>query len=73
VFAGRRQHIPRPVFTSDDGSSFYDHKGFNWRVLRDALAQRFDLERTFGSPLAWLPACLASQVWFQLRKRPEDG
>jgi hypothetical protein len=46
---------------------FYCHKGFNWRVLRKALAARFALESTGGSPLSWLPPGLGSQVWFVLR------
>jgi SAM-dependent methyltransferase len=69
VFAGGRQHMPRPVHRAADGSPNHDHKGFNWRVLRAALAARFQLERIVTSPLRFLPPALASQVWFLLRKR----
>lgn len=30
---------------------FYDHKGFNWMMLRELLAGGFHLERTLTSPL----------------------
>jgi SAM-dependent methyltransferase len=69
IFAGRRQHIRRPVYKAEDGSLFYDHKGFNWMVLRDLLAQRFEVIKTVGSPLTWLPPQLASQVCFLARKK----
>lgn len=71
LFAGHRQHMPRPVHTGRDGSPFHDHKGFNWRVLRETLASRFDLRQTSSSPLPFLPVCLASQVWFLLQQRPK--
>ncbi len=69
VLAGRRQHIPRASVDIGEGAVFPDHKGFNWMTLRDALAQRFQLEKTRASPLAWLPPQLASQVWFFMRLR----
>lgn len=68
VFAGPRQHIERPIHRDGDGQCFHDHKGFNWRVLRDAVARRFAIERTVGSPFMWLPPHLATQVWFVARK-----
>jgi SAM-dependent methyltransferase len=68
VLAGSRQHIVRPVHLAANGTGGYCHKGFNWRVLRTALARRFDIERTISSPLTWLPPGLGSQVWFVLRK-----
>ena len=67
LFAGRRQHIRRPVHRSPDGAESHCHKGFNWRVLRSALADRFVLEGTYNSPVGWLPSGLGSQVWFVLR------
>jgi len=70
VFAGCRQHIVRPVHRAEDGSFFHDHKGFNWMVLREALAQRFHIARTASSPVPWLPPHFSSQVWFLARKRP---
>jgi SAM-dependent methyltransferase len=69
VFAGPRQHIERPIHRDSDGQSFHDHKGFNWRVLRDAVARRFAIERTLSSPFVSLPPHLATQVWFVARKR----
>ena len=69
VFAGKDQHIARPVHTDADGRSFHDHKGFNWMMLRETLTHRFEVEKTHSSPVGWLPPHLASQVWFQLRKR----
>ncbi|MFL6285984.1 MAG: class I SAM-dependent methyltransferase [Pyrinomonadaceae bacterium] len=69
VVASTRQHITRPVHTADDGTRFHDHKGFNWMRLRETLAESFHVERTFGSPVAWLPPHLGSQAWFVLRSR----
>ncbi len=64
VFAGRRQHIVRPVH----GEGFYDHKGFNWKVLETRMRERFELERRIASPVACVGPALGSQVWFVLRK-----
>lgn len=69
VFAGRRQHMVRPIHRHGDASGFHDHKGFNWRVLHEALAERFYIEKILSSPLTWLPPHLGSKVWFLLRKR----
>lgn len=73
VFAGSQPHIDRPVFRRADGSAFHDHKGFNWRVLRAALAVRFDILRTLTSPVSWLGPQLATQVWFVARRRALPG
>ena len=64
ILAGRFQHIPRPVHHHDDGSAFHDHKGFNWRVLRDKIAKRFEIERIAASPVGWLGPGCNSQAWF---------
>lgn len=69
VFAGAQQHIPRPVFPTADGRQFHDHKGFNWRVLRRAVAERFELVRTATSPFDWAGANLSTQAWFVARRR----
>lgn len=68
VLAGRRQHLARAAHRTPDGAEFHDHKGFNWMRLRDTLSERFTVERTLGSPLAWLPPHLSSQAWFVARK-----
>lgn len=68
-FAGERQHIMRPLHRQPDGSAFYDHKGFNWRMLRQEVGHRFPILQTTASPLTWLTPHLASQVWFLSRKR----
>ncbi len=67
VFAGRHQHIARPVHRSPDGARFHDHKGFNWKALRHRLRHRVRVERTITSPVRWLPPGLASQVWLVAR------
>ena len=69
VFARSAQHITRPVISHDDGSTFHDHKGFNWMALRDWLSQRFTIERVVASPVPWLGPHLATQVWFVARKK----
>jgi SAM-dependent methyltransferase len=68
VFAGRTQHVTRPVFEFG-GSPAHDHKGFNWRVLRDRLALQFEVTRIVASPFSWLGPGLATQVWFICRLR----
>ena len=68
VFAGRTQHVTRPVFEFG-GSPAHDHKGFNWMVLRDRLAAQFEVTRVVASPFSWLGPRLATQVWFICRLR----
>lgn len=69
VFAGRRQHITRPVLDDGGGMAFHDHKGFNWMALRESLSRRFVIEHTLSSPVTWLTPHLASQVWFVARSK----
>ncbi len=71
VFAGRAQHVMRPVFDFGTGPC-HDHKGFNWRVLRDRLSRQFDVTRIVASPFSWLGPGLATQVWFVCRLRTDD-
>ena len=71
LLAGKRQHMPRTEHVGDDGLKFFDHRGFNWRVLRTSIASRFVVERTLASPLSFLGPNLASQVWLMARKRPD--
>jgi SAM-dependent methyltransferase len=71
VFAGRIQHLKRPVYGSREGATFHDHKGFNWMALRDRLARRFIIQHVTASPFSWLGPHLAAQVWFVGRKRME--
>jgi len=65
---GAKQHIPRSIYQDPDGTYFHDHKGFNWRVLRQDLERVFRTERILYSPLPWLPA-MASQVWLILTRQ----
>lgn len=69
VFAGSTQHITRPVITREDGSTFHDHKGFNWRRLRRLITAEFDLVRESTSPFERLGPQLGTQRWFIARKR----
>jgi SAM-dependent methyltransferase len=68
VFAGRTQHVIRPVFDFG-GVPSHDHKGFNWRVLHERLKQQFDVTSVMASPFSWLGPGLATQVWFIARLR----
>ena len=72
LFAGRRARVVRPVYRDESGMPFHDHKGFNWAVLRDQIARRFDIVRTFSAPFEWLPPQLATHVWFLARPRMVD-
>jgi SAM-dependent methyltransferase len=69
VFAGPQPHVRRPLHHAADGSTFHDHKGFNWMVLREKLAARLVIEAVASSPVRALPPHLASQVWFLARTR----
>lgn len=42
------------------------HTDFDYRVLRDEIAGRFDLTKMYGSPLPRLPAALGSQEVFMV-------
>lgn len=70
VFAGATPHIARPIYNPDGDMPFHDHKGFNWRVLRNHLVRRFSIDEVVASPLPWLGPRLATQVWFVARKKP---
>jgi len=69
VIAGSTPHITRPTLTRADGSTYHDHTGFNWRVLRGLIRDRFDLVSEMASPVARLGPNLAAQCWFVARKR----
>jgi 2-polyprenyl-3-methyl-5-hydroxy-6-metoxy-1,4-benzoquinol methylase len=69
VFPSARQHITRPVYEGEGGSTFHDHKGFNWKLTKEILGRRFRIEKILSSPVAALPPQLASQVWFVACKR----
>jgi SAM-dependent methyltransferase len=69
VVARSAQHIERPVFKDTVGNWTHDHKGFNWRVLRALVRDRFDLVREDTSPVRGLGPHFATQRWFVARKR----
>ncbi len=68
LFAGERQHIERVVHTDPGGFRSHDHKGFNWKTVRERLARRTTIEQVHGSPASWLPAALNSQAWLVCRR-----
>ena len=70
VFAGSAPHMTRPIYDQDGGMPFHDHKGFNWRALRDRLARRFAIEGVVASPLPRLGPQFATQIWFVARRKP---
>ena len=70
IFAGSRQHVTRPMFDTGSGPT-HDHKGFNWKVLRDRLGRQFVIDRIVASPLPLLGPQLATQVWFVAHLRAE--
>ena len=69
MFAGAAPHIARPIYNLDGDVPFHDHKGFNWRALRDRLARRFAIDDVVASPVPRLGPHLATQVWFVARKK----
>jgi hypothetical protein len=66
---GKRQHFVRPIHKNADDSGSYDHKEFDWMVLKDLLTQMPKIEKVVGSPLDWLTPHFASQVWFLAHKK----
>jgi SAM-dependent methyltransferase len=68
VFAGKSQHIERQAYCNPDGSLSYSHKGFNWKVLRQLIADRFVVSEIVTSPVRRLPAAVSSQVWIVAKK-----
>jgi SAM-dependent methyltransferase len=69
VFAGRHQHLKRPIYGIDSPVPFHDHKGFNWMALRRRLQERFVLVEQYASPMSWVGPHLGTQVWFVMHKR----
>jgi SAM-dependent methyltransferase len=67
VVAGGKQHLVRPVFDGSSGPS-YDHKGFNWMVLKARLSLQFEIVQIVSSPFSWLGPHFATQVWFVCRR-----
>lgn len=70
LFAGSQQHMKRRILKNPEGTFFYDHYGFNWKVLKQLLSERFQLLQMSNSPLPWLPVGWGSQVWFLLQGKP---
>jgi SAM-dependent methyltransferase len=70
VFATRRTAIDRPTYggPGPEGCS-HSHYGFNWRRLRERVADRFDVDRTEFTPLGRLGELFGSQAWFVCRPR----
>lgn len=68
--AGARQHLQRPIHSAADGRTFYDHKGFNWMLLREKLEARLLIQAVESSPIRSFPPHLASQVWLLAARVP---
>lgn len=69
IFAGRKQHISRPVFQGEGGTTHHDHKGFNWMALQTELERRFRVISVMSSPVTSFSPHLGSQAWFVLGKK----
>jgi 2-polyprenyl-3-methyl-5-hydroxy-6-metoxy-1,4-benzoquinol methylase len=69
AFAHGTTACDRPVY-GGHGALYYSHKGFNWKILRARLQDRFRIERTTFSPLPWSRGLASSQAWFVCR--PKD-
>jgi SAM-dependent methyltransferase len=69
LFAGDEQHITRPVYSYENGGTYHDHKGFNWRFLKSKLDKTFAIEQVITSPARTLGPAFASQVWMIGKKK----
>ncbi|WP_394833403.1 class I SAM-dependent methyltransferase [Pendulispora rubella] len=76
VLARATTTLDRPVYRVEfsDGSPnvHCGHKGFNWRALRERLAQRLEVRETQFSPLPYVGSLINSQAWFLCSRRPGD-
>lgn len=65
---GDRIVVERPVyetaFESGVPNRYHGHKGFNWRAMRNRVAERFRVVETRFSPVHGLGPQFASQAWF---------
>lgn len=68
VFAGRNTAVDRPLYKVD-GAEGYSHFGFNWRALRERVAQHLVVEETQFTPVGQLRGFVSSQAWFLCRPR----
>lgn len=72
TFLSRLWPIKRPVYGGDDSdpsSGWHGHKGFNWKVLKQLVEDRFTVEQTRFSPFGWSHGLISSQCWFVVRPR----
>ena len=72
VFAGAAPSTSTGRSTASDGGgrpSTTTRASTGWRCS-DRLAARFEIRRVVASPFPWLGPHLATQVWFEGRKRP---
>jgi hypothetical protein len=71
IFAGPATPFAREEYVGADSggrpSRYTGHKGFNWKKLERAIADRFTIERRLFSPMPLLGSLLNSQVWFVCR------
>ena len=70
ILANRCTQFPRPVYGDKLGS--HGHKGFNWRALRERLKERFVVERSYFTPVAWFSGFIASQAWFVCKPKSDQ-
>ncbi len=62
--AGGRNFDPGRFDPSDTRTFIHDHKGFDYRFLRQELAHRYTIVGEQMTPLKWLPAGMGNQVVF---------
>jgi SAM-dependent methyltransferase len=66
LFAGRNTYVERPVL-GEPPMTGHSHYGFNWRRLRERVAQHLHVERTLFTPLGALGGWVSSQAYFVCR------
>lgn len=68
LFATRRTQLRRPVY-GEPGAESHSHYGFNWRRLRDRVAQDFQIDEQLFTPFGASRGLLSSQAWLVCRLR----
>jgi hypothetical protein len=72
-YPGRETYTFREVLAATRGDMAHvardEHKGFDWEVLRDQLAARFELVKIEGVQFPWLPPFLNVQIGMVFRSR----
>ena len=58
---GSKFYDPERFDPSNDATWIQDHRGFDYRLLRDEMGYRFTIEQQVPTPITWVPPPLGNQ------------